>query len=52
MMIAEDGGQTVSTSVPNLVKISQRVAELWRFMCFKMAAAAIFNLLSVLVLVI
>jgi len=28
-------GRPVFTSTPNLVKISQRAAELWRFMCFQ-----------------
>jgi len=28
-------GRPVSTSTSNLVKISQRAAELWRFMCFQ-----------------
>jgi len=28
-------GLPVSTSTPNLVMISQRAAELWRFMCFQ-----------------
>ena len=28
-------GRPVSTSTPNLVKIAQRAAELWRFMCFQ-----------------
>ena len=26
-------GRPISTSVPNLVNISQRAAELWQFMC-------------------
>ena len=28
-------GLPVSTSTPNLAKIAQRAAELWRFMCFQ-----------------
>ena len=28
-------GRPVSTCIPNLVKIAQRAAELWRFMCFQ-----------------
>jgi len=28
-------GRPVSISTPNLVKISQRAAQLWRFMCFQ-----------------
>ena len=28
-------GLPVSTSVPNLVKISQKAPELWQFMCFQ-----------------
>ena len=28
-------GLPVSTSTPNFVKIAQRAAELWRFMCFQ-----------------
>ena len=28
-------GRPVSTATPNLVKIAQRPAELWRFMCFQ-----------------
>jgi len=28
-------GRPVSTSTPNWVKISQRAAELWQFMCFQ-----------------
>ena len=28
-------GLPVSTSTPNLVKIGQQTAELWRFMCFQ-----------------
>ena len=33
--VTESHGQPVSTSTPNLVKIAQRTAELWRFMCFQ-----------------
>jgi len=33
--ISASRGLPVSTSRPNLVKISQRAAELWRFMCFQ-----------------
>ena len=28
-------GQIIFTSTPNLVKMPQRAAELWQFMCFQ-----------------
>ena len=33
--VAGSRGLPVSTSGPNLVKIAQQAAELWRFMCFQ-----------------
>jgi len=33
--VSGNRGRPASTSVPNLVNISQRAAELWRFMCFQ-----------------
>ena len=33
--VSASRGLLVSTSTPNFVKMSQRAAELWRFMCFQ-----------------